>query len=235
MQKKTTRNVLAGTAFALFIALSAFSSVADAANISFSNVFQSTQTAGDPADLFGPPTTPLPDTLTFTNPAVFSAQATGVNDIDITDGFLSFDVSAGDDTFITGFSISEVVTYSIFPSTATDNEVQAIITGGVTITEINGVPVVVPAVTFNVQEDYTLADGSGAQTISATVDFAVEGITGIQIGFNNRLSAFSAFGSSFIDKKRVDITIDKVVVPEPNSLALAALGLLGILAKRRTT
>ncbi len=224
-------------ACAMIFATANFAAPADAGNVSFSNFFQSTQTAGDPANLFGPHTTPAPNTLVFPNPGAFAASATGLNDIDITDGLLSFDVDADPGTYATGLNISELITYSFFPPTATDNVVQAIISGGVTITEISGVAVAGPTILFNIEETYTLADvaplSSGNANVVASVPFNLANVTGFQVVLDNRLSAFSEFGSSFIDKKRVDITVDTDMIPEPTTMILAAFGFVGMLAKRR--
>ncbi len=212
---------------------------ANAGSVSFSNFFQSTQTAGDPANLFGAPSTPLPNTLVFANPTSFVAEAVGTNGIDITDGLLSFDVDADPGTYATGFNISELITFSFFPPTAVNNVVQAVISGGVTITEVDGVAVGGPTILFNVEQTYTLADtapgNSGNDFIAASVPFNMANVTGFQVVLDNRLSAFSEFGSSFIDKKRVDITIDTEMIPEPTTLALVAFGLIGVLAKRRAS
>ena len=227
-----------------------------AGTVSFTNISQSTQTPGDPANLYGPANTATPNVLLFPSPAAFSATAIGAGGADITDGLLTFKATVDDPntTWITGINFAENGTWSLIESvpnfaglgTNVRNQIQ----GFVTITGVNGlpvagatIPIVGGVVAFNGAAD--LPPGSGFWTNGAGTPIANapgNRVTAIDVAINNRLIAFSEGGPngtsiSFIDKKRVTITVDTGmgVVPEPSSIAMlvTALGSLGVVAARR--
>ncbi|MBX3434565.1 MAG: PEP-CTERM sorting domain-containing protein [Pirellulales bacterium] len=237
-------------ACALAVALAATQAVAG--TVSFTNISQSTQTPGDPPNLYGPADTSTPNQLLFPAPAAFSATAIGPGGADITDGLLTFTVSVNDPlTGITGINFFENGTWALLESVpgfaGLGTNVRNAIAGFVTVTSVNGVAVGGPTipfsganVSFNAVAD--LPPGSGFWNNGAGVGLgAIPGlVTSIDVAINNRLVAFSEGGPngtsiSFIDKKRITIRIDTEMIPEPSSIALlvTALGGLGVVAGRR--
>ena len=218
------------SACTLLLATLIFADSANAGAVSFSDISQSTQTPGDPADLYGVPDTSFPSVLSFPSPVMFSASASGPGGSDITDSLLTFKVTADPGTFATSFNLTELVTVGIEPELA-GNFANVFAGGGIKITGINNVPVNGAIIPFSLDETYF---SSGAHVIETSVPLGPN-VTSFNVSMNNRLIAISELGVSFIDKKFVDIEIETTMIPEPTTLALAAFGLVSILLKRRNS
>ena len=212
----------------------------DAGIVSFSDIVQTTQTPGDPANLFGVADTSTPNKLAFNHPNSFAATATGVGGVDVTDGFLTFSVEADPGTWATGISLMESGSWSLIPSLP-GNSVGVRGGGTIRVTEVDDAPVVGPPINFPISfavdrdmsdtpPDSGLWDGGFAQGFGT-----VPGkVTAFTVEINNRLFALSEAGFSFIDKKNIMFNVQTDMIPEPASLALIALGMVGMLANRRS-
>jgi hypothetical protein len=207
----------------------------EAGLVSFSDIIQTPQTPGDVADLYGDPDTSVPNTLNFPHPNSFAATAFGAGGVDATDGLLTFSVTADPGTWATGISLTETGSWSLIPL-PTLNAVGVRGLGWVDITEVDGNPVVPPTrMPFSFSEDYGAADtppDTALWTSGFVMDFAavIGNVTGFDVTMDNRLFALSEGGFSFIDKKQITFTVPTVmgnVIPEPSSILLAMMGLMG--------
>lgn len=232
----TTRKSLTCLACAFAISFCMGLSKADAGLVTFSDITQSTQTPGDPPNLYGVADTSFPNFLSFPSPSMFAATATGVGGVDVTDSLLSFKVETSDPlTFATAFNLTEDLSLSLFPALP-GNLVNVFAGGFIKITEINDVAVAGPTIPFSLDETFDSSDLTNGNSATPSVGISVPlgaGVTAFEVSFDNRLIAVSEAGVSFIDKKRVDIEIETEMIPEPASLALAFLGLVGVLGARR--
>jgi len=204
--------------------------------VTFVNVTESSGT--DNVPLFGPPT-PFTTGLDF-DPAGFVASASGGNQ-DITDGQLNFRADS-----IFGINTIQLFEAGDFSLTGVGTSATQAIAGAIiraTVTEINGVavaPIVLSpsnaSVSFNlVSNPGIVQPWSLGTTINIDGQLAPgQNATKVEISINNQLQALSqSTSAAFIAKKEFILNVS--VVPEPTSLGLAAVGLLGLARRRRVS
>lgn len=212
-------------------------------------------TTSDPVPLFGAPVFSA-DSIDF-NPVGFDASAGGAGGNDVTGSRLTFMVQAHPGKALSNISFSEAGDTTL-AGAGTDSTATAVTaTGSITISHVDGAaiaPVVQPiALTFTPSGGgYGLAtDGGGGplffqqwsgslfvnlnQVLSqAGRPFSV-GATKISVDITNTLTASSQAGTmATINKKDfggISITIN---IPEPASLALAAIAMAAVTLGRRS-
>jgi len=258
MTRTTTRLTIQLTIAALCLLQAWTETSVEAGLVSFSNISQSGQGPGDPANPYGAPVI-LGNSLTFPGPSAFSAtSANGLFDIEdgFTDGFLSFSVEADPDTWITGLSLEESGLRSLLelqnPGTAT-TRVRVIAVGSISVIELDhgnspltGLAAQPMGIGFDLTWDLAnhmevvLWNGVDAADIAATLTergVAFEhGATAIDFFMNNQLLAISEDGTfAFIDKKFIDFDVDTEMVPEPGTIILGIAGMLAVAVIRPWT
>ncbi len=201
---------------------------------------------------------------TSSNPSLgFSAQSSGGNG-DLTDGFLNLTIMGKEilvnnvptTQAISMITFSEGGDYTIDSLGAALGRVSAAMNVfQLNIVEVDGVPLATPISLNDVQQvSIDAVPGSlisGQWDLSSTFNLNqaltdagesfVLGATKLTARVNNTLSALSQTGSNAgIFKKDFDIEVDTPIdpqgmIPEPTSVVLAAMGLIGMLASRRAS
>lgn len=230
--------IAVGALFSIVISLVINASSVQAGQVAFEDIIQSTQTPGDPDNLYGEPDTSVPNKLLFPNPSSFAATATGADGVDVTDGFLTFTVKAEAGTWATGLSLAESGSWSLIPSLP-GNIAGVRGGGGVTITEVDGAPVAGPVLPILYEETFDMDDTPPDSNIWSggfVLEFGEVGgkVTAFDVTLNNRVFALSEAGFSFIDKKNISFVVQTEMIPEPSTalLGLMAFSSLGLVVAR---
>jgi hypothetical protein len=190
----------------------------------------------DPLPLYGPPT-PFSIGLDFEPTDDFAAFSNG-GGVDLTDGKLNFTVMAplGVDTV----SLFERGDYALDGVGGPNTKVTAFANILGTVTQINGVnvaPINLPPVNASFVDALppTLPGAEWSLGLLLNVANSLgpnQRATKLEIVINNRLGATSeALSAALIVKKEFQITVE--TVPEPASLALLGLSIVGLLAMRK--
>ncbi len=145
-------------------------------------------------------------------------------------------IQSDPNTFLTQLSIIEFGDYSLAGSG--NSGTQAKISGSMFITDQT--PGHIPTVktvslTASPKGTFTLpSDSSGSWSASLNLDLTGYEISKVMFQFNNTLQSTSQSGTtSFIEKKVVGgPSIGVMVIPEPATLCLVAVGGLGLLRRR---
>lgn len=225
--------------------------------VAYSNI---SETSLDPVPLYGAPVT-QGDSLVFFDPASsnpslgFSAQSSGGVG-DLTDGFLNLTITAKPAAGAVGsITFSEGGDYAIDSLGSALGKVSAIMNVfQLRIVEVDNVALTTPITLSDIdQVSFDSVAGSlvaGQWGLSSTFDLNQAltdagksftlGATKLTAKINNTLSALSQTGSNAgIFKKQFDIDVEtpldpNVIIPEPTSVALAVLGMISMLATRRS-
>ena len=226
-----------------------FLSTTDANLVTFSNISQSGQGPGDSNRPYGQPTI-NGNSLKFTGPNAFSATS-GFGDANMvdsfTDGFLSFSVTADDDTWITGFSMKESGLKNLLDlgGVGTNSTlVKVIAAGQIRVTELdhgntNLTAAAAMPIDIGFDETFDLIAHPGASFWNGSdvenLDGFTHRVTAFDFLLDNQLIAFSESGTlAFIDKKRIEFDVTTQMVPEATSFLLfaSAIGMTCIRRKR---
>ncbi len=183
------------------------------------------------------------------DPAGFAAQSLG-GTADLTDVQLNFTVETVDGAGITSLLFSEGGDFSLFGGTDLTKVIARMIID-IEILQVDGIDLldsieVQASATFEVDATMSIPSDpfwSIAQLIEFAPILANEGIsydlgvTKAEIVVDNQLAAFSEAGSiAFIAKKDFmvgpGIEIDPNVIPEPSTLVILCLGMIGITRAR---
>lgn len=185
------------------------------------------------------------------DPTNFRVEAMG-GEVDFLDSELSTTIVAKEGFVIESIVLDEFGSYSL--GGLTGGEAEAMVNAAVFIKRVvvDGETIVLPGLnvpfTATGGGDYSRpADDGIAQPWngSASVDLDVAlgqldisgDVTSVTLVFDNALfAAADDVSLAFIDKKGISITVDTdgdPVIPEPASLALAVLGIVGVARRRR--
>jgi hypothetical protein len=206
----------------------------------------------DPVPLFGSPMT-FGDQLRFFEPGAatpslgFGANAAGGSG-DVTDGFLSFGMTARPLWGITNLNISESGDYSMGALPPSLAQVTAnLVVESVRIDAVDNVALVNPillsgisTVTYTHPPDSPVAFWSNSLDFDLNAALDAEGLsyvlgaTALTVRLNDTLIALSQPGSAAnIVKKNFRITPETELIPEPTTLGMALMGLALIAVSRR--
>ncbi|MFV2066636.1 MAG: PEP-CTERM sorting domain-containing protein [Pirellulales bacterium] len=207
----------------------------------------------DPTPLYGAPTV-FGNSLDF-DPVSFNAFASGAGGIDLTDGTLAMKIEAKPGVGISDLLYNEAGDFTLlgFGSDNTLSSVRAAFF--VNILEVDGVGITPVNLNFSMDMSpdggiYRLAEqgggplqqGNWSGSLVVDIDGALAdagvpfdlGATLVSVTLDNTLTALSQDGTSaFIAKKDFGGTSITVVIPEPVSLLLMAVGLIGLVVVRR--
>jgi len=221
--------------------------------VTYTQVTEDANSAGDAPPLFGPPTV-SGDSLDF-DPVGFSAAAAGAGGVDITDGNLRFGIMAN-----AGSGISQVVLSEAGDTTmagfGTDATFTAVIARGViSILAVDGVGINTISEPFSLTFSpsggtFGLAtDGGGGPLFAAgwtgteTIDVSAiltsknvpynVGATKVSINLDNTLVALSELGTESLIAKKDFGGLSITVIPEPSTMLLLGLAVVGLVVGRR--
>ena len=195
--------------------------------IDFLNVNETTNTAGDPDNLYGAPVLFQNQLLFFpTSYSSYSADGTA----DTTSGTLQMQISAQAGYFIETVKISELGDFSMTGSGTMDGT-QAHISGLLTVTALSGIGGIY---TDFESDHFDVSPQSGEFGLSWEIDFTGMDVTLAMISFNNTLQTSSESGTTaFIQKKVIDgpaiaLAVNQDPVPLPATWLFWITGLLGM-------
>jgi hypothetical protein len=218
------------TAFALALALGMIVVQPSQATVPWSNSWGSTSlfdwnSGQNDTGLFGDPTIVGNNAFRFT-PSGFIAQGANGSDGDARD-IASWNVVAKDGITFSGLRLVERGTWDISgPGPGNSVSAAAVFsaienTFGSTVSDSRSFA------------QYTT--GSGTWTFDMTLDLSWAAPTSLQISLDNHLIAISNGDSDscYIRKQLAGGIVEVEIIPEPTSLALLALGLLGLVRRPR--
>ena len=225
-----------------------YGDIDDIANGGTLKYLQVTESSGtDPVPLYGPPS--VTANLMDFDPSSFVATSSG--GIDVTDGQLSYGMDAEPFYAINVLRFTEGGDYSLMGGGSAS--VVYGISAQVTVLEIDNVAVA-PFDLFKSDSGSKSLPGDAGilQQWGFAMDFNLDaaltaagrtfnyGVTKAEIAINDQLIATSDPGNfAFIAKKNFttipDTSFDPNNVPEPTTLALAGLGVIGMLLRRKAS
>ena len=225
MKIRTSIRATALAAAVVYAAGSAFAFV-PWSNPSGSATYFDWANGGSRNGLFGSPTLVGGDTFVFF-PSNYRAQAVNGQTVEVEDR-LEFDLFVHTGYKLTGIQISEYGDYGVLGngSYVSDN-------GGLFLTNTQNFAVASGQITTNPGSPITTQGfGNWNGTASVTIDPNQGDWTQIHFVLDNNLTAFAADGGlAYIEKKVFGSGIIITLVPAPGSMALAGMG--GLLALRR--
>ena len=221
--------------------------------VMYTDVTESSVTDPVPPPRYGPPTA-IVNELDFDTLNFGAVASDGAPSADITDGQLNFGFMVIQDNGLSNLAISESGDFSLIGTGTSTTSVAAGIFAEIEISHINHVqlpnPITIVGSTqfstdlvsspgLNQPWGQTLLVDFGPALLNAGFDPDVDFATKGEVVINNTLAAISEVDPStiaFIAKKDFKIIpggdLDPFI-PEPTSVALAALGMIGVLASRR--
>lgn len=206
--------------------------------VDFLGVQETTNSAGDAEPLFEAPT--VIGNQLFFFPSNFVAQSSGGSGPDTTASLLEMTLQASIGTYIDTINISEFGDTSLAGAGTAVTGTFVGLSGVVTILASDTPGPWAPinfVATFD-QDTFMLPGDAGSSAWAGSADIDVAGsvanVTQAYLQIDNFLFAGSEAGTSSFIQKKVDGAL-VITVPEPTSLALVGLGLLGagLLGRRR--
>lgn len=216
--------------------------------VTYRNVREATNSAGDPEPLFGAPTI-AGDTLDF-DPVGFAASSSGGGAPDVTDANLVFEIEANASQIIDKLLLTEAGSYTLVGTGTAATQVQISAPVFIDIEEVDGVGInpleIQTALVFSPGSIFNLPANGGVGVvwtgmlmvditgalISNAISFA-DGATKISVDMSNILVALSELESTASITKNDADGVTVTVLPEPATAHLLLLGLGAVLALRR--
>lgn len=213
----------------------------------------------DTAERFGAPTGVGSNAIDFTpNDFIAQIENPGTTQSDIVDSTLSFTVAAKPGNSVDDLSFAERGFTSLIALSGGEAFTSVTAHFTIDVVEVDGVPV--GGVQYNIEQDMTFTPSEGTYEIGVDgtpsystiwhgdmmvdikqhlidegIDFSV-GATKLNVLLENTLvAASSSGGSALINKQDFDGVTITVNVPEPTSLVLAGIALVGLASVRRFT
>jgi hypothetical protein len=216
-------------------------------SVDYSNIVESTVTAGDSVPLYGAPVV-IGNSLVFNQMTFSSVASNGTSDI--TDGKLDTTMASKNNNYINSITFQEFgdTTLSGTGTSATRSSIANNLF--LTVLAVDNVPLVIPqfisvGMAVSPTNQWTLAGGqitgqqwSGLLNLNLSNVLQSRGITGhatqVSLSMDNTLSTSSeANTQAFIAKKAAGLSVTPEIIPEPSTVILVGMGLMGLLAGSR--